>query len=41
MGMEVFLSFGYKFTAVALQPDGKIVGAGTGFLMRLNSNGSS
>src|SRR6185503_1745088 len=35
------LSYGIKFTGVAIQADGKIVGAGTNFsLIRLNANGS-
>jgi uncharacterized delta-60 repeat protein len=36
-----FLGYGVKFTAVAVQADGKIVGAGTNFsLIRLNPNGT-
>src|SRR5689334_9203023 len=36
-----FLSYGFKFTSVAVQADGKIVACGTNFsLIRLHSNGS-
>ncbi len=36
----IFLAYGYKFLKVAIQPDGKIITTGAGFVMRLNTNGT-